>query len=92
MASVWMWRGGAVELSSNCVQKLLVDEYDKAQSVLFHHFSQRNPPVGSTAEWSLAAEAQGYIVGEVYAIHGGAGGRGQLRIEAIGFPRGIFRT
>ena len=55
-------------------------------------FAQLNPPAGSTAEWSLNAEAAGLGGGAFYSVQGGQSGRGQFRIQIIHFPRGIFRT
>ena len=71
---------------------MLVDEFDRAKAVLIHTFAQLNPPANSIAEWSLNAKAAGYIAGKFYSLQGGQAGRGQLRIEPITFPRGIFRA
>ena len=46
---------GVQQMATNCVQKLLVEEFDKAIKVQFHNFSQLNPPPNSTPHWSLAA-------------------------------------
>ena len=83
--------GGNKQFATTCLHKLLADEYDRAKAVLVHTFSQLNPPANSSAEWSLNAEAAGYRVGVFYSLQGGQAGRGQLRIEPINFPRGIFR-
>ena len=63
-----MANGGNRQYSTNCVQKLLVDEFDRAKTILFHAFAQLNPPANSTAEWSLNAEAAGYVAGEFYSL------------------------
>ena len=84
--------GGNKIYSANCLQKLLADEYDRAIAVIYHTFAQLNPPAGSVAEWSLNAEVAGHVVGAFYSLQGGQSGRGQLKIQQINFPRGIFRT
>ena len=82
--------GGVRRYAANCLQKLLADEYDKAKTVLRHTFAQLNPAANTIADWSVRAEAAGYVVGSFYSLCGGAE-RGQVRIEPIHFPRGIFR-
>ena len=43
--------------SHDCLQKLTATEYDRALIILIDEFSQQQPPPGSTAEWTAAAEA-----------------------------------
>ena len=41
---------GVQQVAINCLQKLLVDELDRAVQMLFHNFAQRNLPPNSTAQ------------------------------------------
>ena len=79
--------GGNICYSTHCLQKIWQGEFDKAKEILLATFSQLNPPAASIMEWSLAAEAAGFVCGHIYSARGGH----RVSIELIRFPRGIFR-
>ena len=84
--------GADFNYSMNCVQRLQQDEFEQVKRVIRSNFARLNPPAGSLMSWSLAAERAGFVVGAVYAARGGRSGRGELTIEPMSFPRGIFKS
>ena len=78
--------------AKNCVQRLQQDEFEEVKRVLRSTFACFNPPAGSLMSWSLAAERAGFVVGAVFTARGGRSGRGELTIEPLSFPRGVFKS